>query len=223
MKVLEKKIWEFDNVVDTEMSNYIENFCIHHTPYFLNSGAFGTSEINTSYIKENSLDKMYEYIQLGLVVVNNINIDPPKALNDLNLNLPLLLPMYNALSKMNLITSFYDILRCKLNLQPRAPKDSKGKYNRPHVDLVGFDHEKILTMIYYVNDSDGDTFFFNQDKFIELEDIKKLTVAKKITPKKGKIVAFRGDIVHSGSHPVESDFRIVINYNLRVSDLLSIN
>ena len=220
MKNLEKRIWEFDDILTPEMSNYIEKLCIYYTPYFLRKGAFGTSELTKLDIKKNSLDDLHEYMQFTSVVVNNITNGPTEALKDLDVTLPFLLPMYNALSKMNLITSFHNILRCKLNLQPRDSNNSEGKYNRPHTDFVGFDQQEILTMIYYVNDSDGDTFFFNEEKSFNIEDLKNLTVAKRVKPKKGKLVAFRGDIVHSGSHPIKSDFRIAINYNLRVDDMI---
>ena len=61
------------------------------------------------------------------------------------------------------------------------------------------------TGIYYVNDCDGDTFLFDGTKEIA-----------KISPKKGRIVIFDGKTLHAGSHPYNSDFRMVINFNFKV-------
>lgn len=72
-------------------------------------------------------------------------------------------------------------------------------------------------MIYYVNDSDGDTFFeesFKNHK--ELNDAKfldNLTIYRRVSPKKGRVVLFRSDFIHAGSHPKENETRIVLNYN----------
>ena len=55
--------------------------------------------------------------------------------------------------------------------------------------------------IYYINDSDGDTVFFNEQK----EEI------KRVSPKKGRIIFFDGQILHTGSTP--SKTRVLINFN----------
>jgi hypothetical protein len=74
-------------------------------------------------------------------------------------------------------------------------------HNTPHCDNL-FDHTVIL---YYVNDSDGKTYFYeNQDK---PEKITKI-----VDSKKGRIVIFNGKHLHCGSHPREN-YRIVINFN----------
>jgi hypothetical protein len=88
----------------------------------------------------------------------------------------------------------------------------------PHIDSF-FPH---WNAIYYVNDSDGDTFIFNetndtydagQDDIIRIKE-NKFTVKKRITPKKGKILIFPGKYYHSSSFARESKFRCVINMNL---------
>tara|TARA_B100000085_G_scaffold55142_1_gene48262 strand:- start:257 stop:799 length:543 start_codon:yes stop_codon:yes gene_type:complete len=67
-----------------------------------------------------------------------------------------------------------------------------------HIDQ-GFKHH---VMLYYVNDSDGPTSFYDDDKVI-----------KQIHPKKGRCVIFPGEIYHASSCPKEHVNRIVINYN----------
>ena len=68
----------------------------------------------------------------------------------------------------------------------------------PHID----DECGHWVILYYVNDSDGDTIFFDDNK----------NEIKRITPKKGRIVFFDGSIWHSSSSP-QTIHRAVINFN----------
>ena len=90
------------------------------------------------------------------------------------------------------------VQRAKVNLQPQNLKFKENNHNSPHVDLKNEEHKVLLL---YVNDSDGDTFFFDNDN----------KVIKRIRPAKNKAVIFDGNILHAGSHPKNSDCRIVIN------------
>ena len=72
-------------------------------------------------------------------------------------------------------------------------------YNHAHVD-ADMPH---TTTLYYVNDSDGDTYFFDNDG----------NIIKKVTPKKGRIVTFDGLTYHSSSCPRENSHRLVLNFN----------
>ena len=58
------------------------------------------------------------------------------------------------------------------------------------------------SLIYYINDSDGDTIFFN----------KKLKEIKRVTPKKNTAVLFDSNILHCGCNPIKSSMRGVINF-----------
>ena len=82
-------------------------------------------------------------------------------------------------------------------------------YSVPHVDDAG-DH---LTLIYYVNDSDGDTVIF-EDVFEQNLDYKKKTIAQRVSPKKGRAVLFNGLRYHAGTVPQHSN-RMLINFNFR--------
>lgn len=75
---------------------------------------------------------------------------------------------------------------------------NKGRAHTPHIDQ----HYSHYTMLYYVNDSDGPTTFFDN-----------LDIIKSVSPKRGRCVLFPGDTYHSSSCPIESDIRIVCNYN----------
>ena len=69
----------------------------------------------------------------------------------------------------------------------------------PHTDLK-YPH---LVCLYYINDADGDTVFFEKDES---------TIFKRIAPKKGRVVIFDGSISHASSTPTNNP-RATINYN----------
>jgi len=103
-------------------------------------------------------------------------------------------------------------LRLKLNLLGQNVSIKEGKYNTPHIDNKFWNS---YSMIYYVNDSDGDTIIFNE---VSDEETKKrpdkLTIKKTITPKKNRAVLFRGNYFHTSTNPTNNDKRIVLNVNL---------
>ena len=54
--------------------------------------------------------------------------------------------------------------------------------------------------LYYVNDADGDTFFFDKNR----------EIVDRVTPKKGRMVVFDGLTLHASSMP-SKDYRISLN------------
>lgn len=123
------------------------------------------------------------------------------------------------LIKFGLSFSFYDLERIKVNFglrQPLYPKDSHGP---PHVD-----GGSKWTMIYYINDSDGDTILFNENVsfFNQYEDSgyidygrlvpKEYTILTRVQPKQGRILLFKGDQYHAGNPPIKNLSRGIINY-----------
>jgi hypothetical protein len=108
------------------------------------------------------------------------------------------------------------IIRMRLNLHSCHP-DTKMEYHLPHIDSF-FPH---MNMICYLNDSDGDTFIFNEvnEHFntqydSEIVSNNKFTIKKRITPKMGRCVVFDGRYYHSSSYPKKSLSRCVMNVNL---------
>jgi 2OG-Fe(II) oxygenase superfamily len=94
--------------------------------------------------------------------------------------------------------------RIKANLQTRTL--SNRKYNTPHVDNRLQRH---IVAIYYVNDADGRTVVFANKE-------KPLKVLKEVKSKAGRVVIFDGNLLHAGSHPRRSDYRMVINFNFLI-------
>jgi len=77
-------------------------------------------------------------------------------------------------------------------------------YNTPHIDVPDANYRSLL---YYVTDSDGDTFIFNE----KFDHKKALTVRKRVSPAKGKAVVFDSNTWHASSNPRVHANRIVLN------------
>jgi hypothetical protein len=114
---------------------------------------------------------------------------------------PLLTPLFLFLTSQELILR--ELIQGRLYLQVPNFSQKDSKILEPHKDLP-YDH---LTMIYYVTDTDGDTYFYNDKEGKNIID--------KISPKKGRIVFFNGNTFHSGSSPTQN-LRIILNYNFLI-------
>jgi len=78
-------------------------------------------------------------------------------------------------------------------------KTTNETHNTIHKDFT-FPHD---TMLYYVNDSDGDTVVHTEDGI------------KSISPKSGRVLLFDGLYYHASTNPYQSSHRFVITYNLK--------
>ena len=113
--------------------------------------------------------------------------------------------LYNTIAPIsNKIIDTVDVdcymVRCKVNLNQIDTRFT-DRYHTPHIDNA---FEEQITAIYYVNDSDGDTFFFDNSG----------NITKRVTPKKGRLVWWKGKIFHAKSSPTVSTHRVVLNFNL---------
>jgi len=135
-----------------------------------------------------------EYLQL----VHNF-------LSDGEIKSPLFDPIHKMMEEFHKnsgveINGYY---RVKANLQTQCNFSQENFCNTPHVDTTLIDH---MVAIYYVNDSDGDTIILESRE-------KNPKVIKTISPKKGRFLVFNGQHYHAGRHPVNSEKRLVINFN----------
>ena len=105
-------------------------------------------------------------------------------------------PIHLLCTHLNL--SLFDIIQVRGWIQP--PKH-QSIVSTPHQDLT-YPH---YVLLYYINDSDGDTVFYGNDGITEI---------KRITPKKGRIAFFDGSILHAASNPTTNP-RMVFNFNFR--------
>jgi len=137
----------------------------------------------------------------------------------------------------------YQADRIKANLLHNTIRTGGDKtlLGMPHTDRsqTGF-----ISMVYYVNDSDGDTVLFEEyenheepykenytqvgiDTYMLNQGIdfthtknetampEKLTEVKRVSPKKGRAVIFDSNRFHCSSTPVDNDFRCIINFVLQ--------
>jgi len=100
----------------------------------------------------------------------------------------------------------YKFLRVKINLLTPPVRAFKYNYHVPHFDSK---NPNDVSIIYYVNDSDGDTVLFNESYDGVVPS--KLSIMKTVSPKRGRLVVFNSNQFHSSSPPLEKDFRYVIN------------
>ena len=95
--------------------------------------------------------------------------------------------------------------RIRANFTFPIPGFTQENFNTPHCDA----NTNLISALYYVNNSDGDTYFF--DKF-KGDDVKDLNILKKVSPKENRIIFFPSNQYHAGSNPIDNNKRIVINF-----------
>jgi hypothetical protein len=87
--------------------------------------------------------------------------------------------------------------RVQLNMFYPASENNKLNIAPPHIDM-DIPH---FVFLCYLNDSDGETIFYNND-FDEV---------RRVSPKAGKAIIFNGLTYHGISFPKQNQFRAVLN------------
>lgn len=109
-----------------------------------------------------------------------------------------------------------NLLRIRLRYTHKGQGHTAEKYAPPHVDFST--GQPYSTLVYYVDDSDGDTIIFDKI-FNPLEETynpvfaEPLSELLRITPTKGSAVYFNGHRYHAGNYPINNSSRIVINFD----------
>jgi hypothetical protein len=116
---------------------------------------------------------------------------------------PTILPVITAIPY-----TIKQMIRIKMNLCVYAQCDNPNAHGMPHVDFTQIT-EPLISAVYYVNDSTGDTLIFDQ----RLGQSGPLTVKTRVAPKKGRLVVFDGALLHAGNTPRCNAPRININFN----------
>lgn len=175
----------FDGLYSEEEIENIENV-FSTIPWFLSSAenhASVTPNVRERYSDINTIE--------GIQLTNFLFIDKPNS--SFYPDAAKILEKF--CNKTN--TPIKKLIRIKANLQlPEHRKDTQ--YNTPHVD----NYIPHMVAIYYVNDSDGSTFFFDNNK----------KIVEKVESKRGRMVIFPGNTYHAGQPPTRNK-RIVINFN----------
>ena len=107
------------------------------------------------------------------------------------------------------VTDCDDILRARADMVTWSGKED---FIHPaHMDL----NVPNIASVFYVNESDGDTIFYNV-KFDDVpkdKDLKDLKEYDRVSPKANRLVIFDGDLLHTGCSPTKHKNRILINSN----------
>lgn len=98
-------------------------------------------------------------------------------------------------------------IKANLLLQGDATLDN---YNLPHIDHPNDDH---ISMVYYVNESDGDTRIF--DKTVQ-EGHEDLNCIGQFKPEQGRALVFKSNRFHASAPPVKFKSRMIINFVLQI-------
>lgn len=109
-----------------------------------------------------------------------------------------------------------DVIRARASLKWPKVGYTKDNYCLPHVDYY-YPHE---TLIYYLNDSDGDTFIFNEHFVPSTGDTygdipRHYTIQERVKPTANRLIWIDGLHFHTASNPIDSDKRVILNINLR--------
>jgi hypothetical protein len=97
------------------------------------------------------------------------------------------------------------ITRMKLNWLPRVPENLGKMPHTPHVDSA----DEHMVFLYYINDSDGDTVFFNER--FDGKQKESFTESYRVSPEAGKGVIFDGYTYHASSSPIATEYRCILN------------
>ncbi len=97
----------------------------------------------------------------------------------------------------------------RVRLGMHVPDGSWTGPHGPHVDQT----RPHMVILYYCNDSDGDTFFFERDH---------KTIIDRVSPKKNRMVVFDGMTPHASSYPT-TPYRVTINLNFYTAEEPSFN
>jgi len=176
-----------DNFIKPHIQDSLEYLCLNESlPYFYNKETVELDGTDNYFVDDNTLD-VPQFFHM-FIMDGQIN---SKHYSNVS-------PISNKL--IDIIDVPCYITRCKLNMNVIDSR-FENKYHTPHIDNP---HEEQITAIYYVNDSDGDTIFFDNTG----------KITERITPKKGRLVWWKGRIFHAKSSPIKSINRLVLNFNL---------
>lgn len=183
----------YENVLDLEQKNNIEKLLLHNSNFYwqLDKTLYQT-EIDKTLNAKNYFD-CHQMIH-QFIVNGNLFSNYTKTVLDC-MNWPVLC------NKLNIPNNIW---RMKTNLMFNH---RSNKTNTPHVDCS----KQHISMIYYVNDSDGETTIYDKNLG---ENLKNIRPIKKFKPKKGSFLVFDGNRYHSSRPPQNNNLRCVINFNL---------
>ena len=197
-------IYIIDNVIPEDKQNEIEDLFI-------------STRLSWTFHKDIALDSR-DIKSLGITKLTsgigcNIKQHLPKYLN---LNLLNKIKIIAEQACFGIDVKLKEIYQARSFMHFPIVSELRKEFDNIHIDIP-FEH---LVVLYYVNDSDGDTFIF--DKFADYKNLQSPTInpedaniIKRISPKKGRALVFDGSRYHSSSGPTK-DVRCIINFDISI-------
>jgi hypothetical protein len=192
-------IYIFDDIVNIEIQNKLEEYAFNrNVKWELKKNITGGPDSQKYTFPANVIGE------------KDIDVNILKLI-DLIIN--------NVLLKLN--KKLLKKYRIKINKTKPYKFDANEEYRLLHVDRL----EEHMTIIYYINDSDGDTLMFHDENNKHLNHFAKDTVnldsenfvlTNTISPQKGRVVVFDGKLWHYGKYPTKGE-RNIININLVIN------
>jgi len=182
----------FDNIFPSALTNTIEEVVFNSLSY-QGIDLSPNWKVNSNLSNSNSKDMGLNYLVWDK---NNYSYD--NTFFYLN-------PLYYFTNKLNLIIT--QIIMTRMYLQFPSNQANAEIHTDNNIENKGkiMPDPNVGILLYYVNDSEGDTILYKNDRKTEV---------LKVTPKKGRCVFFSNLIPHKAGIPKKSP-RAVINYNFK--------
>jgi hypothetical protein len=198
------QIYTFDDIVNSEIQNELQTYVHNENLQWEDVGNITGVEYSHEEYSFPAKVLISETIDENILKLINIIID-------------------NSLLKIN--KKLLKKYRVKINKTIPHIFDLKEEYRLLHIDKP----ERHVTIIYYINDCDGDTLIFNDKNNKHLHvigqgktkddgiDFENFELTKSVSPKKGRVVMFDGTLWHYGKYPTTGE-RNIININLVIEE-----
>lgn len=192
-----------DNLLPPMYANQIEHDTVHELMYKYRKYTSSVPSMLTN------TDNIIDYGQFVCTLLNSSVNAEYKFGNYFNFLKAVIFTANQHIDKQ-----IVSIERVKVNLLLQQCNFSKNHYNFPHVDES--EDTTQYSMIYYINDSDGDTFMFNEFYNPDQDPPTELTLYQRVSPKKNRAVIFNSNRYHASSNPKEHANRFIINFVMKV-------
>lgn len=184
-------VYIFEDIIDKKSQNILEN-------YFLSNDSLFVKNNNIQYLGDDV------HMPQSVILPNVISSDIDTILKTIETN---------SIKKIG--KTILKNYRYKVNKLEVVDNDFDDIMSL-HIDR----YEEHISIVYYVNDTDGCTYLYDTDlvdlqkwqMLVRNKQFEKFKFKQKISPKKGRVVIFNGLLPHHSSYPTIVD-RYVVNFN----------
>lgn len=203
----------FENIIPKQMQDEIDGAINNDMfPWYFMDSIRTQREYPQQYLKDIPKWDMHKVVDsFGLIHL---------VYSKSGINSPIFDACRKILSSVEKAENFevHDILRIRIRRTMRTPDTDETTYNTPHVDLI---HDKSFwTFVYYIEESDGQTIFFDQTyergSNASLKESPK--IIQTVPHTKGNGVLFDGFRYHAGNSPLKYVKRTVINFDFTIKE-----